>query len=167
MRLRQGSRIDDPPAVANISLTHGPYVFAGFLAFLLLSSCSPEQANYKDGNLAATPGASSITVDVPGEVVEADVANNQHAATGCRDLDGAPCRERLFESEAALEDEVKEKRPPALSLCWEGYCPCESPQGGPDQLLCDQLRIGDIDPRMLSVGKSMRETRRQIDTYEF
>lgn len=57
-----------------------------------------------------------------------------------------------------------EVEPPAL--CWEGYCPCEPPQGGPDQLLCDALRRGDADPKMLSVGKSMRETRRQISEYQ-
>ena len=52
-------------------------------------------------------------------------------------------------------------------LCWESYCPCDAPQGGPDQLLCDQLRIGKVEPEMLSVGKSMRDVRRQIAKTEF
>lgn len=55
----------------------------------------------------------------------------------------------------------------AAELCWEGYCPCDPPQGGPDQLLCEALRRGDADPKMLSAGKSMRETRRQIGEYQF
>ena len=57
--------------------------------------------------------------------------------------------------------------PVKADLCWEGYCPCKPPQGGPDQLLCDQLRMGKVDPEMLSAGKSMRDVRRQIDEYQF
>jgi hypothetical protein len=84
----------------------------------------------------------------------------------CRDLDGAPCREFLTDEDMAAADRTLERKP-ARSLCWEGYCPCEPPQGGPDQLLCDALRRGDADPKMLSVGKSMRETRRQISEHQF
>ena len=66
-------------------------------------------------------------------------------------------------------DENSDRNTPVATagVCWEGYCPCEPPQGGPDQLLCDALRRGDADPKMLSVGKSMRETRRQISEYQF
>lgn len=53
-----------------------------------------------------------------------------------------------------------------IDLCWEGYCPCDPPQGGPDQLLCDQLRMGNRDPQMLSAGKAMREARRQIEEHQ-
>lgn len=56
---------------------------------------------------------------------------------------------------------------PTPNLCWESYCPCNPPQGGPDQLLCDQLRIGKVESEMLSVGKSMREVRRQIAETDF
>ena len=63
---------------------------------------------------------------------------------------------------ASLRSESKH-----ASMCWEGYCPCKPPQGGPDQLLCDQLRMGNVDPQLLSVGKSMRATRREIAPYHF
>lgn len=56
---------------------------------------------------------------------------------------------------------------PKADLCWEGYCPCDAPQGGGDQLLCDQLRMGKRDAELLSVGKSMRDVRRQIRESEF
>ncbi|MFO1256258.1 MAG: hypothetical protein U1E37_11420 [Sphingomonadaceae bacterium] len=75
----------------------------------------------------------------------------------------APVRPKLGSDENAGRD----KPVAAAELCWEGYCPCDPPQGGPDQLLCDALRRGDADPKMLSVGKSMRETRRQIGEYQF
>ena len=55
-----------------------------------------------------------------------------------------------------------QQTPKPIALCWESYCPCKAPQGGPDQLLCDQIRVGKADPQMLSVGKSMREARRQM-----
>lgn len=163
MRSR-GCSLDDPSARGEISLSLRRYMFA--IAFLHLTSCSPEQPFSNDGNVAAAQGAASVTIDVPGEAVEADVAYTRDAVTECRDLDGAPCPEPPFDHEEASEEALKEKRSSAWSLCWEGYCPCQPPQVGPDQLLCDQLRMGNADPRMLSVGKSMRETRRQIDEYE-
>jgi len=82
----------------------------------------------------------------------------------CRDLDGAPCREFLTDEDMAAADRTLERKP-TRSLCWEGYCPCEPPQGGPDQLLCDSLRRGEIDAKMLSVGKSMRNARAEMPGY--
>jgi len=84
----------------------------------------------------------------------------------CRDSDGAPCREFLTDEDIAEADRILERKSPR-SLCWEGYCPCDRPRGGPDQLLCDQLRIDKADPEMLSVGKSMRDVRRQLAETEF
>jgi hypothetical protein len=84
----------------------------------------------------------------------------------CRDSDGAPCREFLTDEDIAEADRVLERKP-ARSLCWEEYCPCDPPRGGPDQLLCDSLRRGEIDAKMLSVGKSMRDVRRQLSDNPF
>jgi hypothetical protein len=82
----------------------------------------------------------------------------------CRDSDGAPCREFLSDEDIAEADRILETKS-ARSLCWEGYCPCDPPQGGPDQLLCDSLRRGEIDVKMLSVGKSMRNARAEMSRY--
>jgi hypothetical protein len=82
----------------------------------------------------------------------------------CRDLDGAPCREFLTDEDIAEADRILERKS-ARSLCWEGYCPCDLPQGGPDQLLCDSLRRGEVDVKMLSVGKSMRSARAEMSGY--
>ena len=69
--------------------------------------------------------------------------------------------------EAGRNKAIAQSDKPPLDLCWESYCPCDSPQGGPDQLLCDQLRMGKVEPEMLSVGKSMREVRRQVAESDF
>ncbi len=52
-------------------------------------------------------------------------------------------------------------------LCWQDYCPCESPQGGPDQMLCRQLRAGIlVDDELLSIGAGMRDARQQLEDFE-
>lgn len=67
--------------------------------------------------------------------------------------------------QALASDRAEQTQAP--SLCWEEYCPCQHPQGGPDQILCDQLRMGNVNPEMLSVGKSMRQVRRDLENYDF
>jgi len=69
------------------------------------------------------------------------------------------------EPKAAAEKVVKKTEVQPTKLCWEGYCPCNPPQGGPDQLLCDSLRRGEVDPKMLSVGKSMRKARADMSEF--
>ena len=86
----------------------------------------------------------------------------------CLDLDGAPCREDpTIDYEKAWNDEAASAGAASTNLCWQGYCHCEAPQAGPDQLLCDQLRTGNVDADMLSAGKSMREVRQQIANERF
>lgn len=54
------------------------------------------------------------------------------------------------------------------SLCWQDYCPCEPPQGGPDEFLCRRLRAGlPVDDEQLSIGAGMRDARRQIDEFDW
>jgi hypothetical protein len=56
----------------------------------------------------------------------------------------------------------------SLNLCYKDYCPCEPPQGGPDQILCDQLEAGiDVDVQLMIAGRGMREARRQIDASRY
>ncbi len=48
-------------------------------------------------------------------------------------------------------------------MCYKDYCPCDPPQGGPDQIICDQLEEGiDVPVEMLISGRGMREARRQM-----
>lgn len=68
-------------------------------------------------------------------------------------------------AKVAPERIVKKAKVQPVRLCWEGYCPCDPPQGGPDQLLCDSLRRGEIDPKMLSIGKSMRKARADMSEF--
>lgn len=61
----------------------------------------------------------------------------------------------------------REPRPEPADMCWQGYCPCDPPQGGPDSFLCDRLRAGlPVDDEQMSIGSGMREARRQIDEFE-
>lgn len=80
---------------------------------------------------------------------------------------GAASQIEEHDDEHEMDVAVTQSDIPPPNLCWESYCPCNPPQGGPDQLLCDQLRIGKVEPEMLSVGKSMREVRRQIAETDF
>ena len=71
----------------------------------------------------------------------------------------------VSEAKPAAERIVKKAEVQPAKLCWEGYCPCDPPQGGSDQLLCDSLRRGEVDPKMLSVGKSMRKARAEMSEF--
>lgn len=80
---------------------------------------------------------------------------------------GAAPQTEEHDDEHEMDVVVTQSNKKLPDLCWESYCPCDAPQGGPDQLLCDQLRIGKIEPELLSVGKSMREVRRQVAASDF
>jgi len=50
--------------------------------------------------------------------------------------------------------------------CWQDYCPCEPPQGGPDMGICRQLRAGiRVDPEILAAAAMMRDARKQMDDF--
>jgi hypothetical protein len=59
------------------------------------------------------------------------------------------------------------QREEPADLCWQDYCPCEQPQGGPDEFLCRRLRAGlPVDDEQMSIGAGMRDARRQIRDFE-
>jgi hypothetical protein len=48
-------------------------------------------------------------------------------------------------------------------MCYKDYCPCEGPQGGPDEVLCDQLEQGsDPSADLMIAGRKMRQARREV-----
>lgn len=52
-------------------------------------------------------------------------------------------------------------------LCWQDYCPCEAPQGGPDQGICRQLRAGmTVSPDIMAAAAMMRDARKQMQDFE-
>lgn len=54
----------------------------------------------------------------------------------------------------------------AVKMCWQDYCPCDPPQGGPDKFLCQRLRAGlPVDDEQMSGAAGLREARRQIDEF--
>jgi hypothetical protein len=124
-------------------------------------SVEGEKANVKTGR-GALPSAPDQKIPVKSREQRVGVKDFREY----RDLDGAPCREFLTDEDIAEADRILERKS-VRSLCWEGYCPCDPPQGGPDQLLCDSLRRGEVDAKMLSVGKSMRDVRSQLDDNPF
>ncbi len=72
----------------------------------------------------------------------------------------------------AAEPPAPVKPPPAAAaeppdLCWQDYCPCDPPQGGPDKGLCRQLRAGlPVDDEVMSIGAMARDARQQLDEFE-
>lgn len=69
------------------------------------------------------------------------------------------------EPEASISPEEGADR--AASLCWQDYCPCDPPQGGPDKGLCRQLRAGiAVDPEIMASAAMMRDARQQLDDFE-
>ena len=68
---------------------------------------------------------------------------------------------------AALPVEAKQVRPAPADLCWQDYCPCDPPQGGPDQMICRNLKAGiPVEDEMMSIAAGMRDARRQIKEFE-
>jgi hypothetical protein len=104
-----------------------------------------------------------INVYRPGEKLDKFVIDR------CSEADSPIQREENkpegADAKLAAKSAVKRTKVQPPQLCWEGYCPCEPPQGGPDQLLCDSLRRGEVDPKMLSVGKSMRKARAEMSEF--
>jgi hypothetical protein len=48
-------------------------------------------------------------------------------------------------------------------MCYKDYCPCDGPQGGPDEVLCDQLEQGsDPSADLMIAGRKMRQARREV-----
>lgn len=69
---------------------------------------------------------------------------------------------------ASLADAPEKAVPQYPGNCYKDYCPCEPPQGGPDQLLCDQLEEGiEVDVQLMIAGRGMREARRQLQETDF
>lgn len=66
-----------------------------------------------------------------------------------------------------LPESRPEPKRKAVAMCFQDYCPCDPPQGGPDAGLCRQLRAGmDVDPELMSAAAMMRDARRQISEFE-
>ncbi len=50
-------------------------------------------------------------------------------------------------------------------LCWQDYCPCEPPQGGPDAGICRAFKAGvHVDEGLLAGAAMMRDGRRQMES---
>jgi hypothetical protein len=77
--------------------------------------------------------------------------------------DGLPATQEGESDSDAVQEPAFE--PP--SLCWQDYCPCEPPQGGPDQMLCRRLRAGlPVDDELMSAGAGLRDAREQLEQWE-
>lgn len=123
------------------------------------------------------------TFDTPGRKWPARAELMHQAELASIGDEGSCCNDAKHEleegdetSENALPNDV-EPTPPApapapaarkaVSLCWQDYCPCDAPQGGPDAGLCRQLRAGmDVDPHIMSAAAMMRDARQQMEEFE-
>ena len=77
----------------------------------------------------------------------------------------APDNEDAPEPLAARPEAAE--REPVPDLCWQDYCPCEPPQGGPDEGICRHLRAGmQLDAETLSAAAMMRDGREQLREWE-
>jgi len=84
--------------------------------------------------------------------------------------------DRLMDEAIALAERIEAEaeakaaaapRGKSVDLCWHDYCPCEPPQGGPDQSLCRQLKAGiGVAPELMSEAAALRDARQELDDLE-
>ena len=56
---------------------------------------------------------------------------------------------------------------PTVDLCWQDYCPCDSPTNAMDSTLCRNLKGGlPMDEEMMALGAGMRDARKELDEFE-
>jgi hypothetical protein len=82
--------------------------------------------------------------------------------------EAAPNLARAPKSEPVSEREVRrEPIEEAVNMCWQNYCPCDPPQGGPDKFYCDRLKAGlPVDDEQMSLGSGARDARKQMADFE-
>ena len=135
-----------------------------FGAMLMLISCSPPAAEREDQSLKI-------------QQLERDLAKRDAEITALKELlleDRLKPKQEAATVDKAIEDLNRGDQaeaapviapPPSRypSMCYKGYCPCKTPQGGPDMILCDRLEQGN-DPavELMIAGRKMREARRQM-----
>jgi hypothetical protein len=137
-----------------------------FGAMLLLTNCSPPVTGQEDQSsnvqqLERDLAARDAEIDTlkellveervkPRQTVTAAVADK---ATGGGSL-----------GNAAQAQPVAAPAPSRYpDMCYKDYCPCKGPQGGPDEVLCDQLEQGtDPSADLMIAGRKMRQARREV-----
>ena len=64
----------------------------------------------------------------------------------------------------AEADEPESEANPAASLCWQDYCPCESPETSLDITICRNARGGiEMSDDQWSIGAMARDSKREGD----
>ncbi|WP_422058637.1 hypothetical protein [Sphingomonas sp.] len=126
-------------------------------ALLLLAGCSGGE-EIPDANLVnEIESLRSELMDRDAEISNLKVALNEEIA---RRRGSAPEAISAGKLGSGSRDQPTRERP---AMCYKDYCPCDPPQGGPDQIICDQLEEGiDVPVEMLISGRGMREARRQM-----
>lgn len=131
------------------------------LAALLLCSCGATKApDPKPTNLLE---ASST----PEEIDALAAANAADAYLRGDVPEGANQASASAPVEPAAAAPEPRPRPEPVAMCWQDYCPCEPPQGGPDQGICRQLRAGmHVEDQMMAAAAMMRDARKQMADFE-
>lgn len=121
-------------------------------AFLLLTGCGPSPAEKAAEEVRIAEMAVKVKT-LERQLNAAKAAENQQSTRS------APAAE---ESKEAIER--------GEGWCFKDYCPCESDpdNNATEQLHCDMMETGgEVDDKMLAVGRSMREVRRQLRTGDY
>jgi hypothetical protein len=133
-------------------------------AMLLLTNCNPpatgqEDQSWKVQQLERDLAARDAEIATLKELlVEERVKPKQTATVAAKATGGGFSGNEVSAEPATVP--VPSRYP---GMCYKDYCPCEGPQGGPDEVLCDQLEQGtDPSADLMIAGRKMRQARREV-----
>lgn len=114
---------------------------------VLLLSCTPEPTPVDDSK------AEAALAEL--EAAKAELAKVRAEAAKAMAAKPDPALATAYEPE---------QETPAPSLCWQDYCPCESPETSLDQTICRNARAGiAMSDEQWSIGAMARDSKRQGD----
>jgi hypothetical protein len=136
-----------------------------FGAMLLLTNCNPPASRQEDQSLKVQQlerdlAARDAEIATLKELlVEERVKPKQTATAAVTDK----ARGGSLGNDVSAEPVIPAAPSRYPGMCYKDYCPCKGPQGGPDEVLCDQLEQGTDPPADLMIaGRKMRQARREV-----
>ena len=128
--------------------------YFAFAAVGILSGCGSSGSDHGD--------AMNAQIEAEVERRLAEIRKAEFAA----DAAGKAALGNVSEESPAAPDDATVERA-EVELCWQDYCPCDPPQGGPDAGLCRMLIAGmHVDQEILAAGAMARDARQQLEEFE-
>jgi hypothetical protein len=129
------------------------------LTLLILLSCSEPQSEVERRR-----EIDALKAELKATQARADAAERE-AKQILHSPQSTPSSKPKKEAVAEVARQPQAEEP--ADLCFQDYCPCAPPQGGPDAGLCRQLRAGlSVEDDVMSAAAMMRDARKQMDEFE-